>query len=367
MNKRKFVKLFSILYLVLHIGILEYAAFCTSGDKPSAWAEAEITSAIENRLVPEILQGDYQSNIKRYQYVLLALEIYKAAEKTAVITEKFPFIDTIDHPFEEEIAMAFNAGIVKGDGKGNFHPDKDITREEIASLIVNLLKQISPNRDFTLKGSYNYNDRSKISDWATYYIDYCYENKILNGYNGNIMDPKGNATIEQSIALLYRLANNEKLLKNYDNALKLADGNTPEIEIINQFAENYGIDTLNVIKELSNAHNIGIMSIWKNSAVLSANSNTISLNNPDFEKNIFALVHNANDPLFISAFSQLLETYTSNPKTLEAFTSNIEKIKANEEIDIYIEITDNEYLRFKSLESDGTRMSYKVYFVQKKN
>lgn len=363
--KKKIIKYISILVLVLFIGIPEHA-FCTNSEKPSAWAEAEIGSAIENRLVPEILQGNYQSNIKRYQYVLLALEIYKAAEKTAVIKEETPFIDSIDHPYEEEIVIAYNAGIVKGDGKGNFHPDNDITREEIASLIVNLLKQISPNRDFSLRSSYNYNDRDKISDWATYYIDYCYENKILNGYSGNVMDPKGNATIEQSIALLYRLANSENLLKNPDIILKLSDGNTPEIKIVNQFAENYGIDTLNVIKELSNDQNIGIMSLWENSAVLSVNSNTISLNNPDFEKNIFALVHDANNPLFISAFSQLLETYTSNPKVHEAFSNNIDKMKANEEVDIYIEISNTEYLRIRSLELDGSRMSYKLYYIQNK-
>ena len=113
-------------------------------NKPSHWAEQEVSEAIEKGLVPKQLQSNYQSNINRSQYVLLALKVFDTTGKDVDIKESRPFNDVLNHEYEQEIVKAFNAGIVKGDGKGNFHPDNFITREEIASLVVNLLMQITP-------------------------------------------------------------------------------------------------------------------------------------------------------------------------------------------------------------------------------
>lgn len=339
-------------------------------EKPSHWAEAEISAAIDKGLVPQELQINYQQSIKRYEYVLLANKVFDLSRKELVISDEQPFSDILDHPYESEIIRAYNTGIIKGDGKGNFHPDDNITRQEIASLVVNLLKQVSPDRDFTLKNSYPYNDRNQISDWATYYIDYCYENEILKGYDGNRMDPKGNATIEQSIALMYRLANSEHLLESIYGTLKLSDdsleSDTPAVQIVNQFVETYGTDTFDVIKELSKNQNIAIMSLWEKSAAISVNANTISLNTTDFEKNIFALVHDASDELFISAFSQLLATYNGSEKALQLFNENLPGMKANEDINKSEKTGEFDFFNVETLGDNGTNMVYKISFVQKK-
>lgn len=342
------------------------AAF--AADKPSQWAVTEVNSAIEKKLVPQTLQGSYQTNIKRYQYVMLALEIYNISGREPVITDSSPFTDIINHPYENDIVKAYNAGIVKGDGKGNFLPDKNITREEIASLVVNLLKQVSPDRDYTLKSTYKYADRNKIADWAAYYIDYCYENKILNGYSGNVMDPKGNATIEQAIALLYRLANTEYLLESKYGTLKLSDdyleSDTPDPQIVNKFVETYNLDTFNVLKQLSKNQNIGIISLWEKSATVSIDVSTITLNYTDFEKNIFALVGNPSDDLFASAYRQLLATYIRYEKALKLFDENLPKMKAGEEIEVFEKLNETDSFRITTLGKIDSRMGYKISFVQ---
>ncbi|NLM09912.1 MAG: S-layer homology domain-containing protein, partial [Clostridiaceae bacterium] len=63
-------------------------------DKPSHWAEQEVDDAIEKGLVPEELQSNYQSNIKRYQYVLLALRVFGKTGKTVDIADAQPFTDS---------------------------------------------------------------------------------------------------------------------------------------------------------------------------------------------------------------------------------------------------------------------------------
>lgn len=363
-------KIFKILAFIAMIITTIINLAGQASDKPSDWAQAEVFAAIDNGLVPEQLQKNYQNHITRYEYVLLALKVFDKTGKSVVVTDKTPFSDTKNHAYETEIIKAYNAGIVKGDGKGHFYPDKFITREEIASLIVNLLKQIAPAKDYTVKNKYTFADSNSIGDWAVYYIDYCYENKILNGYTGNRMDPKGNATIEQSIALLYRLANNEYLLNSIYGTIEIYDEiagiKSVDPHIVTSFVENYSIETFTVLKQLSINQNIGIMSLNEKSATLTVNNNTITINNPDFEKNLIALVHNIHDDLFISAYKQLLSTFEGSEHGLDLFEEYVEKMKANEEIDIFTKVNDTHIFSVETLHDDSGKNSYMISYAQRK-
>ena len=336
----------------------------TQVDKPSEWAEREISEAIENGLVPGQLQSNYRSNIKRSQYVLLALMVFDSAGKDVDIEESRPFTDILGHKYEQEIVKAYNAGIVKGDGKGNFHPDNFITREEISSLVVNLLMQITPDKDFSVKGTYGYGDSDHISDWAKYYIDYCFENKILAGYGNNIIDPKGNATIEQSIALLYRLAKNEGLIGGTEGPIGLEN---IESTVTNAFIAEYGAKTLDILKDLAVNDKVEITSFWEKSATVSLEYNTISLNSPEFEKNLFALVHNIGEDLFVTSYKELMiENFKDGEKGALLLDEYIGRMKEKELIDIYEQINETEVFVIESIQDIDGSVSYMVGFIQRK-
>jgi len=340
------------------------AAQETGSDKPSQWAEREIAEAINNDLVPEQLQSNYRSNIKRSQYVLLALKVFDAAGKSVDIKESRPFIDTLGHKYEQEIVKAYNAGIVKGDGKGNFHPDNFITREEIASLVVNLLMQITPDKDFTVKGTYTYGDSDKISEWAKYYIDFCFENKILAGYGNNVIDPKGNATIEQSIALLYRLAKNEGLIGGTEGPIRLENVGTA---VANAFIAEYSAKTFDILKALAENDKVEITSFWEKSATVSLDYNTISLNSPEFEKNLFALVHNIGEELFVTAYKELMiENFKDGEKGALLLDEYIGRMKEKELIDIYEQVNETEIFVIESIQDIDGSVSYMVGYIQRK-
>jgi len=332
-----------------------------SAGQPSQWAEQEISEAIEKGLVQEQLQSNYQSNIKRSQYVLLALKVFDAAGKDVDIKESRPFTDALNHEYEREIVKAYNAGIVKGDGKGSFHPDNFITREEIASLVVNLLMQIAPDKDFTVKGSYNYSDGGHISGWAKYYIDFCFENKILAGYGNNIIDPKGNATIEQSIALLYRLAKKEGLLDGTDGPIKLENAGT---ETTNAFIA----ETYDILKDLADNDKAEIISFWDKSATISFEYNTISLNSPDFEKNLFALVHDIGEDLFVTTYKELMiSNFNEGEKGVLLLNEYMGKMKGKELIEVYEQINDTEIFVIESMQDVNGNVSYMAGYVQRKH
>lgn len=357
----------SLAFLIGVIMMLTFSLTGQAAEKPSDWAEAEVASAIDHDIVPEQLQKNYQSNIKRSEYVLLALKVFDKTGKSVVIADNTPFSDTKNHTYETEIIRAYNAGIVKGDGKGHFFPDNFITREEIASLVVNLLKQISPDRNYELKSTYQYADRSMIADWATYYIDYCYENKILNGTGNNKMDPKGNATIEQSIALLYRLANSEKLLESAYGTIQINDETAGSIaadpRTIENFVKNYSVDTFNALKQLSENENIAILSLGGKSTFLSVKSNTIMLNDEDNQVDLAVLIHDVNDELILSSYKQLLSTFKVSEQGIALFDGYVIKMKANEWIDSYTAINETTGFLVQTLNDVSGKNSYKVTYI----
>ena len=216
-------------------------------NEASEWAKTEVDEAIKEGLVPSNLQGDYQKDIKRYEYVLLALEILDRENTHVSIVREYPFTDILEHSYNSEIVRAYNAGIIKGYGDGTFRPDETISREEIASLIVHLIEKLN-NEELTIQGqNIQYADRTSISSWAKPYIDYCYINDILKGTGKNafgldIINPQGKATREQSIVLLHRLSKNRGL------------GDREEIKgeyatELNAFAKNFGEPITQMIQD----------------------------------------------------------------------------------------------------------------------
>lgn len=185
---------------------------------PSAWALEEIRQAKASGLLPDELSSDYVSSIKRNEYAALALLLYKRAGKEAVITNKEPFKDITGDRYEKELIEAYNAGLITGYGNGMYNPSANMTREEIASLIVKLVKAVNPNEAITVKTKQSFQDANLIGSWAKTYVEYCYENGIMKGISGNKIDPKGASTREQAIALIYRLGISKRIISEPEKA-----------------------------------------------------------------------------------------------------------------------------------------------------
>ncbi|MBN2220594.1 MAG: S-layer homology domain-containing protein, partial [Vallitaleaceae bacterium] len=112
---------------IIGIGFV-FLFLCTSwfgiaAAEMSDWAEDEINLALAQDMIPTVLQKDYQNQIRRYEYVLLALQIYEENHPNIQPTYASPFTDTINHQYEEQIAKAFEVGIIQGNGDGTFRPD----------------------------------------------------------------------------------------------------------------------------------------------------------------------------------------------------------------------------------------------------
>ena len=97
----------------------------------------------------------------------------------------------------EAIEVLEAVGIMIGDENGNFNPDQNVTRNEMAVIMANLME-------------YNvatYKDTSPFTDvpsWAEPYVAACYTNGITSGYSDTIYGGSDTVTTAQAALMLMK-------------------------------------------------------------------------------------------------------------------------------------------------------------------
>jgi hypothetical protein len=117
-----------------------------------------------------------------------------------------PFNDTTN----PKILKAANLGIVGGVGGGKFAPNNNVTRQEIAVMLLRTLKTVMPNISTTAEFKTQFQDVNSIDSWALEAVNFMNAYDIIRGSTVDgvsYMLPKGNTTKEQAIALVLRMYN----------------------------------------------------------------------------------------------------------------------------------------------------------------
>ncbi|MEI8215812.1 MAG: S-layer homology domain-containing protein [Eubacteriales bacterium] len=172
----------------------------------SSWAITEIQKAIDYKLTTDKVLKDFTKKITREEFSEIAVKLYEAISGKAAVSDANPFIDTANI----EILKAYKLGIVKGMTLNTFAPDNSITRQEISVMLLRALKAARPGADYSILGAPVIADEKEIASWALDAVKYMNKEGIMNGTGGNIINPKGNTTKEQAIALLKRLYEKSK-------------------------------------------------------------------------------------------------------------------------------------------------------------
>lgn len=105
------------------------------------------------------------------------------------------------------IEAAARAGIINGKADGTFAPDAQITREEIAAIIVRAVKHEDAALLNNLDTSKMFADDKHISTFAKLSVKQAVALGIVNGRGGNVFAPQDNATRAESAVMLYRALN----------------------------------------------------------------------------------------------------------------------------------------------------------------
>jgi len=177
---------------------------------PSTWAKEEVAKAVENNLVPFEYQAAFTLNIKRYEFCSIIVEFleeyYDTSREDIIRDNKIDLVNPpITDGFSDDIAICLNLGIVNGRGNRIFDGDSEITREEAAVMLTNLVKYLGLHKD-----AYEVylNDKSSVSPWAMDAVNFILQNKMMQGVGEDLFSPKTNITREQTYIIMYRMLNN---------------------------------------------------------------------------------------------------------------------------------------------------------------
>lgn len=203
MNKIAKKIILSVLSLT---AILNTSAFAAD---LSGWAVSEYQQANEAGLVSySVVSHNLKEDITRQEFCELAMNLYKKLTNETLITPAgSPFTDTDS----TAVAQAYCYGIVSGTSDGTFTPNRLVTREEMAKMLVSTLA--ASEVDFELADGSDtsaidqFSDADEISEWAETSVITALNNSLINGITEDTLDPLGSTTREQAIASVNRSYN----------------------------------------------------------------------------------------------------------------------------------------------------------------
>lgn len=174
------------------------------GAEFSDWARNDYFSASAKGLIPlSIAVGNLKDNVTRSEFCNLAVNMYDTMYKGNVKLFDCPFTDCSD----DFIVKAYSLGIVSGKSETEFCPYDNITRQEMAKILVNTLeiagKDLSVSNIKSEK-AYSYKDFETIDGWASLDFVKAVKYGLMSGMSETELSPHANATREQAVAIVSR-------------------------------------------------------------------------------------------------------------------------------------------------------------------
>lgn len=165
------------------------------------WAKEEISVLLDDMIVTGDEKGNLnlEKSVTRAEFIAMLIRAMKidSGEYQGTFSDVGK-----GNWYTPYIEAAYSSGLIDGDGE-NFHPTKNITREEMTKIIVSAYENINGEIDELSHASFA--DEEGISKWAKRYVDKGVASKLINGMSDGTFMPKSNAKREQAMVLIYRL------------------------------------------------------------------------------------------------------------------------------------------------------------------
>ena len=107
------------------------------------------------------------------------------------------YADVTSEDHQEAIDVLKAVGIMVGDEDGNFNPDQNVTRNEMAVIMSNLM-------DYTVASYRGTSPFTDVPDWAEPYVAACYTNGITAGTSATTFGGNESVTTGQAALMLLK-------------------------------------------------------------------------------------------------------------------------------------------------------------------
>ncbi|MNI22366.1 Endoglucanase precursor [compost metagenome] len=200
-------KLQAELYHFSEYAVLEWSKLYTDVSA-NHWANMAIRTLSAKHVVTGLSDAEFAPSaaVTRAQFVTMIVRAFGLQGHTG---KAKPFTDVADHAwYSEAISIASAAGIVDGASADRFEPNAEITREQMAAMVVRAWE--AANGAFsTSSKELNFQDQTEVSDWALSAMQIAVEQNWLQGQGANLLAPKAFTTRAESAMLLYNVFLNQ--------------------------------------------------------------------------------------------------------------------------------------------------------------
>lgn len=169
------------------------------------WAENNITRAVQLGITKGYENQTFQPNrnITRAEFCKF---IVSALNYEPVSNPQLNFTDSGSIPEWSRgfIATAVEKGLISGYSDGSFRANRQITRQEMAAIIVNAM---TLNNEAKLKqnNKIQFRDATRIQNWARGSVIVAVESQIIKGYSDNTFRPTNTATRAEAVTMIINM------------------------------------------------------------------------------------------------------------------------------------------------------------------
>lgn len=184
--------------------------------EPKAWYYDAINYVCEQSLFNGTSKNTFSpnTNMTRAMFVTV-LSNFTKTDLSDFDEQHFLDVPT-NQWYSKQVEWAVRNSIVSGTRKFMFSPNKDITREEMATMLYRFAQQTGNDTSFDANVLKKYTDSDKISTWAKEPMAWTVSHGIINGTSSKNLSPKQPATRAQAaqifkncdVILTHKILNN---------------------------------------------------------------------------------------------------------------------------------------------------------------
>jgi hypothetical protein len=174
------------------------------------WAYEQIRGCVDSSIVAGYDDGLYHPDwpVTRDQMaVYISRALAGGDDNVPDFTDTPTFPDVAEDNWAlDYIEYAVEQGVVTGYDDGNYHPEYEVTRDQMAVYVARAL--VAPSgeaglADYTPADPRNFPDVADTS-WAYKHIEYCVENGVVQGYLDGLYHPEITVTRDQMAVYVAR-------------------------------------------------------------------------------------------------------------------------------------------------------------------
>ena len=232
--------------------------------KPGDWYAEAVDFAIANGLFSGVSETEFAPNMQITRAMLVTV-LYRM-DGSAKSDADIPFVDVPSGSWYcEAVRWAASEKIVNGTSENKFSPEMNITREQLATILMRYASYKGYDVVSQMKDISSYKDSSAVSAYAKDAVSYAVGSGLISGKTPTTVNPKDTATRAEAAAILQRfLSKNKPAFSLYNTPKRFVDPFAPKAEKISarelqckkytdEAKFNSAVERFNALKTAENA------------------------------------------------------------------------------------------------------------------